>query len=62
VCAAFPRLAAAEWERFSHPFGDAPPFSGVTFHVEPGDTQLIYGQALDVRVTIEDRPSNASTW
>ncbi len=56
ACAAFPRLAAAEWNRFLHPFGDEAPFSRVVFHVEPGDTQVIYGQPLDVRATVEGPP------
>src|SRR5579872_5279289 len=41
-----PRLAATEWARFADPFGDHPPFSSVTFAVEPGDTKVVYGAGV----------------
>jgi hypothetical protein len=53
VAAIFPRLAEAEWRRFTNPFGGDAPFSRVIFHVEPGDTQVVYGRPLDVKVTTE---------
>jgi hypothetical protein len=45
-----PRLAWTQWLRFSDPFGDHPPFSRVEFTVEPGDTRVVYGAGLDIRV------------
>jgi hypothetical protein len=53
---AMPRLAWAEWLRFSDPYGDHPPFSRVLYHVEPGDVQVVYGAGLDIRVTTEGPP------
>jgi hypothetical protein len=54
VC--LPRLAATEWRRFADPFGDHPPFSTVTFSVEPGDVQVVYGAGLEVRGTVSGPP------
>ncbi|MGE0606856.1 MAG: hypothetical protein AB7O62_07000 [Pirellulales bacterium] len=46
-----PELAATEWQRFTHPLGDAPPYSRIQFVVEPGDAQVTYGGELEVHVT-----------
>jgi hypothetical protein len=51
-----PRLAWTQWLRFSDPFGDHPPFSQVEFTVQPGDTRVIYGAGLDIRVTTAGVP------
>ncbi|HYH67410.1 MAG TPA: hypothetical protein VD866_22115, partial [Urbifossiella sp.] len=53
AAAAFPRLAETEWNRFTRPFADQAPFSRIVFRVEPGDTQIVFGQPLDVRATTE---------
>jgi hypothetical protein len=47
-----PRLAATEWRRFVDPYGDHPPFSTITFTVEPGDAQVVYGSGLEVRTSV----------
>jgi hypothetical protein len=51
-----PRLAATEWQRFADPFGDHPPFSTITFTVEPGDAQVVYGSGLEVRTSVSGSP------
>jgi hypothetical protein len=51
-----PRLAATEWQRFADPFGDHPPFSTITFTVEPGDAQVVYGSGLEVRTSVSGTP------
>jgi hypothetical protein len=51
VALAAPRLLATQWSRFTDPFGDHPPYSSIEFKVEPGNTRIIYGAALDVRAT-----------
>ncbi|HEY2837630.1 MAG TPA: hypothetical protein VGJ26_00665, partial [Pirellulales bacterium] len=51
-----PRLLSIEWLRFFDPFGDHPPFSLVEFTVSPGDTQVLYGGGLDVRVKTSGPP------
>ncbi|HEV3022117.1 MAG TPA: hypothetical protein VGX76_06605, partial [Pirellulales bacterium] len=48
-----PRLASTEWLRFADPFGDHPPYSRTVLHVEPGNTEVLYGGSLDVLVTTE---------
>ncbi len=47
---AFPGLAETEWLRFVDPYGDHPPYSRVTYVVEPGDTRVVYGQSFEVLV------------
>jgi hypothetical protein len=51
-----PRLSATEWRRFADPFGDHPPFSPITFEVEPGDTQVVYGSGFEVHATVAGAP------
>ena len=46
-----PRLAKTQWLRFADPFGDHPPYSRISFDVEPGNTRVVYGSKLDLRVT-----------
>jgi hypothetical protein len=48
-----PHLAFTEWRRFADPFGDHPPYSPTQLHVKPGNTQVRYGDSLDVLVTTE---------
>lgn len=54
-----PNLSATEFRRFADPFGDNPPFSTVTFTVEPGDTRVTYGAGLDIHATIDGPPVDA---
>lgn len=51
VALAAPRLLATQWSRFIDPYGDHPPYSNIEFKVEPGDVNIVYGAALDVRAT-----------
>lgn len=51
-----PRLAGTEWLRFVDPFGDHPPFSQTELRVEPGNTQVRYGDGLNVFVTTVGPP------
>lgn len=51
VAVLFPALARSQWLRFVDPFGDHPPYSRVAFDVQPGNTRVLYGAALDVFVT-----------
>lgn len=53
---ALPRLAATEWQRFADPFGDHPPFSTVTFSVDPGDTSVVYGSGLEIHTSVSGPP------
>ncbi len=39
-----PDLARNQWRRFTSPVADLPPYSRVTFIVEPGDTEVVYGR------------------
>ncbi len=56
MAALAPRLAGTEWLRFADPFGDHPPFSSTDLRVEPGDTQVRYGDSLHVFVTTAGPP------
>jgi hypothetical protein len=51
-----PSLTATQWRRFSSPFADVPPYSAIQFKVEPGNTDVVYGQGLDVNVTLSGPP------
>jgi hypothetical protein len=51
-----PSLAETTWLRFSDPFGDHPPYSRVRFQVEPPGAEVLYGNGLDVYVSIEGPP------
>ena len=48
-----PGLAETEVLRFGDPYGDHPPYSNIVFHVEPGNTRVLYGGGLDVAVSTE---------
>lgn len=54
----FPALAQTEWLRFMDPFGDHPPYSRITFRVEPGNAKVLYGDGLDVFVTTQGPPTD----
>lgn len=45
-----PGLMSTQWSRFFDPFGDHPPYSRITFEVEPGSAMVVYGDALEIRV------------
>ncbi|MCA9137056.1 MAG: hypothetical protein KDB00_09860, partial [Planctomycetales bacterium] len=47
-----PKAFATSWERLTNPTADTPPYSPLTFIVDPGDTTLTYGQSLEVQVEI----------
>ena len=51
-----PSLVSTQWKRFIDPYGNVPPFSNLEFVVEPGDTTVIYGQGLDIRVVARGAP------
>ena len=42
--------------RYMDPAGDHPPWSRVSYLVEPGDVEVLYGQSVDVRVHIQGAP------
>jgi hypothetical protein len=52
----YPGLLAAQWDRFADPFGDHPPYSRVRYAVEPGDTRVQYGGALEIVVRPDGPP------
>jgi hypothetical protein len=47
-----PRMVGTQIARFADPFGDHPPYSPMTFAVEPGNARVVYGASLDVRATV----------
>lgn len=53
-----PSLARTQWRRFTNPYGDVPPFSRLQFDVQPGNVEVIYGDGLDVQVTISGPPAD----
>ncbi len=56
VALGLPRLAQAQWLRFTDPFGDHPPYSAVLFQIEPGEVSVIYGQGVEIRAKVEGAP------
>lgn len=54
-----PRLLATQWMRFTHPWADAPPYSSLTFSVDPGDAEVPYGGELEIRVSTSGPPIEA---
>ncbi len=48
-----PGLLSAQWLRFTDPFGDHPPYSKLSFDVDPGNAKVIYGGAIDIRATVQ---------
>ena len=51
-----PKLAQTQWARFTNPTSDVPPFSTVEFAVTPGDTQIKYGQGVDIVAKLNSTP------
>ena len=56
-----PTLAITQWHRFASPYADVPPFSRLEFEVTPGNTEVIYGQGLDVRASLAGKPVEQAT-
>lgn len=48
-----PELAQAQWLRFSDPYGDHPPYSSISWSIDPGDTEVVYASGLDIYATTE---------
>ena len=51
-----PKLAQTQWARFTNPTNDVPPFSTIEFAVTPGDTQIKYGEGVDVVAKLNSTP------
>jgi len=51
-----PQFARTQWDRFAYPFDDVPPFSQTTFEVTPGDTEVRYGDELEIRAVVSGPP------
>lgn len=47
-----PALTDTELRRFLYPFADVPPYSRLILEVTPGDASVVYGQGLEVHVTV----------
>ncbi len=47
-----PSLFRTELARFFDPYGDVPPFSRLDFTVEPGDAEVVYGEGLNITVSV----------
>lgn len=45
-----PSLVRTEFLRFRDPFGDHPPYSRISFAVEPGNTDVVYGAGQEIKV------------
>ncbi|HPD30128.1 MAG TPA: hypothetical protein PLL20_09050 [Phycisphaerae bacterium] len=45
---ALPGLVGTQWARFFDPFDDHPPYSRVTFSVDPGSATVVYGDPLEI--------------
>lgn len=43
-----PEVARTEWDRFTQPYADVPPYSPLHISVSPGDVSLLYGGELEV--------------
>lgn len=51
-----PQMVRTEYPRFSDPFGDHPPYSRVTYTVEPGHAAVVYADPQEIRVTTSGPP------
>jgi hypothetical protein len=54
VC--LPGLARTQWNRFTRPFADVPPFSLTEFEVTPGNKPVLYGSELEIRAKVKGSP------
>ena len=53
ACVVSPDLVSTEWQRFSQPWADVPPYSPLRFTVKPGDVEVLYGGELEISATVE---------
>ena len=51
-----PRIAWTQWQRFSDPYGDHPPFSRVQIAVAPKGATVVFGSGVDIRATLDGPP------
>jgi len=51
-----PKLAQTQWARFANPTNDVPPFSTIDFDITPGDTEIKYGQGVDIVAKLSSTP------
>jgi hypothetical protein len=56
LCVCLPELARTEWNRFTNPWADVPPYSRTRFEVTPGDVAVPYGGELEVRAAVRGAP------
>jgi hypothetical protein len=54
VC--LPGLTLTQWNRFTRPYSDVPPFSLTEFEVTPGTTRVLYGSEVEIRVKVTGAP------
>jgi hypothetical protein len=47
-----PDLVKTEWNRFTQPMADVPPYSPLRFTVTPGNTRVLYGEELEIGATV----------
>ncbi|MCE9546278.1 MAG: hypothetical protein K8T25_12250 [Planctomycetia bacterium] len=52
IALAFPQAASTQWRRFANPMNDVPPYSRLTFDVQPAGKRVVYGQGLDIFATV----------
>jgi hypothetical protein len=52
----FPRLTSTQWERFTAPSSDTPPFTPLVFTVAPGDYSVRYGSGLEITASATGAP------
>lgn len=51
-----PLLVKTEYLRFLDPYGDHPPYSRVSFQVDPGNADVIYGASREIKVITSGTP------
>ncbi len=52
LVACLPELARTELDRFLAPHSDVPPYSPLSFRVEPGDAKVLYGSPLEIHAEV----------
>ncbi len=50
---AMPDLVKTEWNRFTRPTADVPPYSPLRFTVEPAGARVLYGEDLEISAKVE---------
>ncbi|MBI1249387.1 hypothetical protein GC197_16300 [bacterium] len=56
ILLAAPQWAQTEWNRFAHPWNDTPPVSSTQLALSPGDTDVRWGDPLNVFVEVQGTP------